>query len=94
MGALAPRSAHARPSAQARIDTNEKHSAKVSGGGEKKKAISDTFSRHFSTFSTFLFFEKRTPKKSTQRKLSEPYDNPFWQQSKPAERERREDKNH
>ena len=56
MGALAPRSAHARPSAQAPIDTSRNFSAHVSGGQKKMKTCPINFlaisgdSKHFSFF--------------------------------------------
>ena len=59
MGVLAPRSAHARPSARPPIDTSGNLSAHISGGGGGK--LSDSFlinflaklenSKHFSFFS-------------------------------------------
>ena len=59
MGTLAPGSAHTRPSAQPPIDTSEKLSAHVSGGGVKKfEQFSDQFSRNLQailgTFRGFL----------------------------------------
>ena len=59
MGALAPRCAHATPSAQPPIDTSQKFSAQACVEGAKKLrekipinflAISDNF-KHFSLFS-------------------------------------------
>ena len=61
MGALAPGSAHARPSAQPPIDTSEKFSAYMFGGGVKK------FDKFQSILSTFFFLPKNTPKKWTHR---------------------------
>ena len=45
MGALAPGSAHARPSAQVPIDTSGIFLAQVSGGGQQFLKNSDQFSR-------------------------------------------------
>ena len=59
MGALAPGSAHARPSAQAPIDTSGNFSEQVSGGNHfliNFLAISGDF-KHFS-----FYLEKKQPK--------------------------------
>ena len=50
MGALAPRSVYARPSAQAPIDIRGIFLAQVSGGGKQIENISDKFSCHFRQF--------------------------------------------
>ena len=48
MGVLAPRSVHARPSAQLPIDTSGNLLAQVSvRGGVNKFEFSDQYSRHF-----------------------------------------------
>ena len=59
MGALAHRSAHARPSAQAPINTSLKFSAHMSGRGGATIWVFQAI------LSTFHFFSENPPKKST-----------------------------
>ena len=103
MGPLTPVSAHARPSAQAPIDTSGIFLAQVSGRGGGSKNVKD-FPINFLAISGdskhFSFFPEKKPGGQglkTSCKIWEPYDNSFWEKSNPAEEreieERKERKN-
>jgi hypothetical protein len=74
MGALAPGSAYARPSAQAPLDTSGNLWAQMSGGGKKILAISGN-AKHFLLIFFLLpkiifFFVTENPKKNSGRKVT------------------------